>query len=338
MNNLLQQYEAACARGVAFDLNSLAKVELAGPEARSFLHNLCTSDVKDFAEGAGCEAFLTTAKARVVAHVLVGYIRRDQEPVLLLDTVPGQGDVLTRHLNHYLVSEQVEIADRTADWALHRFVGPAARAHLESMAPCDLSVLKHLQYQAVRFPGDTTAFVRRFDGLSLPAWDVFCPSHAPLWTASADWPLADPQVHEILRVEGGWPAFGVDIDENRLVMEVGRTAQAISYSKGCFLGQEPIVMARDRGQVNRMLMGVTVATGEPLPKGARLFQGESDVGQVTSSVHSPRLGRVIALVYLKRGSQQPGLELAVEPATDGRRAVVTALPFLPPTASAVVEN
>jgi folate-binding protein YgfZ len=139
---------------------------------------------------------------------------------------------------------------------------------------------------------------------------------------------ADPRVHEILRVEAGLPAFGCDIDDNRLVMEVGRAAQAISYTKGCFLGQEPIVMARDRGQVNRMLLGVVVAAGDELPRGARLFLGEAEVGQVTSSVRSPRLGQVIALAYLKRGHQEPGLQLAVEPTTDGRAAAVAALPFL----------
>jgi folate-binding protein YgfZ len=140
-------------------------------------------------------------------------------------------------------------------------------------------------------------------------------------------PQADAQVHEILRVEAGLPVFGKDIDDKRLVMEVGRTTQAICYTKGCFLGQEPIVMARDRGQVNRSLLGVTVAQQEPLLAGTRLYHGEAEVGQVTSSVYSPSLGQVIALAYLKRGHQEPGLELAIEPAQGGGAAVVSALPF-----------
>src|SRR5205085_797197 len=107
------------------------------------------------------------------------------------------------------------------------------------------------------------------------------------WTAKLDIPPADAAVHEMLRVEAGLPAFGSDIDEERLVMEVGRTARAISYTKGCFLGQEPIVMARDRGQVNRALLGVKVARGAALAHGARLFHAEAEVGQVTSSVYSP---------------------------------------------------
>jgi len=328
MENTLQQYQTACTKAVRFDLSAHAKVELAGPEARSFLHNLCTNDVKNLAEGAGCEAFLTTAKARVVAHVFIGHFRFHDQPLLLLEAVPGQAVVLAKHLNHYIVSERVEVADRTETLSMHRLVGPLAQAALEAVFGGNLAGLKHLQHQAVRFPEGSTGFVRRFDALSLPSFDIICPKEAAPLLEKLAVSSADPGVHEILRVEAGLPAFGRDFDESRLVMEVNRTAQAISYTKGCFLGQEPIVMARDRGQVNRLLLGVKMATGEPLPRGARLFKGEAEVGQVTSSVRSPRLDHVIALAYLKRGFQEPGLELVVDPATDGRPAIVSALPFI----------
>src|SRR5439155_24178755 len=119
--------------------------------------------------------------------------------------------------------------------------------------------------------------------------------------------------------------YGMDIDENRFVVEVGR-AQAISYSKGCYLGQEPIVMARDRGHVNRTLLGIGVAQGDAPACGARLFHDGNEVGQITSSVVSPRFG-IIGLAYVKRGSQEPGTALVIEPETDGRQATVAALPF-----------
>jgi len=328
MRDIVHQYQAACARAVLFDLSTLAKVELSGLEARPFLHNLCTNDVKNLAEGSGCEAFLTTAKARVVAHVFVGHFRIQDQPVLLLDAVPGQANVLVRHLNHYIVSEQVEVADRTEAYSLIRVVGPLARSQLETFFGCHLAGLKHLQHQAIRFPDRSGGFVRRFDGLSLPAFDVIGPKAAVSWADKWEVPPADGAVYECLRVEAGLPVFGFDMDDTRLVMEIGRTAQAICYTKGCFLGQEPIVMARDRGQVNRLLLGVKLPPGKPLERGARLFKGEAEVGQVTSSVFSPRLNQVIALAYLKRGHHEPVLELVVDPATDGRKAIVTALPFI----------
>src|SRR5262249_129642 len=102
------------------------------------------------------------------------------------------------------------------------------------------------------------------------------------------------------------------------------------YSKGCFLGQEPIVMARDRGHVNRTLLGLTVAGDQVLAPGTRLLHNGAEAGQVTSSVFSPRHGQVIALAYLKRGAQEPGTPLTVEWESDGRTAVVSALPFTLP--------
>ena len=87
-------------------------------------------------------------------------------------------------------------------------------------------------------------------------------------------------------------------------------------------------MARDRGQVNRMLMGVKSAGDELLPAGARLMRGADEAGLVTSSTFSPRTSQVIALAYIRRGSQEPGTELVVEPASDGRRVTVCALPFV----------
>ena len=327
MNAIAQQYEAACTSTALFDLSAVAKVELAGADARSFLQNLSTNDIKSLAEGGGCEAFLTTAKARVVAHVFVAYIQLNDQWVFLLDTVPGQGEALARHLNHYLISEQVEITDRSAALAMHRVVGPGAQALVERALGCNLRELKNLHSLVMPLPDGAPGHVRRFDELSLPAFDIFSPAAAAAWTTKLDLPVTDPEVLEILRAEAGLPVFGKDMDETRLVMEVGRTAQAICYTKGCFLGQEPIVMARDRGQINRRLGGVVTPGADVLAKSTRLFKGDAEVGEVTSSVRSPRLGQVIALAYLKRGFQEPGLEVTVGSAT-GSRAVVAQLPFI----------
>jgi folate-binding protein YgfZ len=304
---MLNEYQAATEGVALFDLSQYAKIELAGRDARGFLNNLCTQDVTNLSIGTGYESFLTTNKARVVAHV---WITRREENVLWLDMVAGLAEKVVKHLNHYLISEEVELTDRTGEFSLLRLVGPKAAGLLSRLA---------------------ISPTRRHRLLALDAVDLFCPS--------ADFPSlrqrlveggaipATSATYQILRIEAGLPEYGIDIDENRLAMEVGRTAEAISYTKGCFLGQETIVMARDRGQVNRSLMGVKVRDGETLATGTRLFRGDEEVGQVTSSVLSPRLAQVIALAYLRRGSWDAGTEVAIEPATDGRAAVVCALPF-----------
>ncbi len=309
---MLTDYQAATESAALFDLSDRAKIELAGKDAREFLHNLCTQDVKNLSVGSTREAFLTTNKARVIAHMWIWH-RRDN--VLLIDFAASQTTKVIDHLNRHLISEKVELADRTAELSLLRVIGPTTTPILAS-----LGLIPSRQQPLTGFEG----------------CDQFCPAaggavmRERLLEAGAV--PGDPTTYNILRIEAGLPEFGSDIDEDRLAMEVNRPS-AISYNKGCYLGQETIVMARDRGQVNRLLMGVKVPS-EPerqrgaLTPGAKLFRGNDEVGHVTSSVFSPRLQQVIALAYLRRGNWDAGTEVVVEPSTDGRAAVVSALPFV----------
>jgi folate-binding protein YgfZ len=138
---------------------------------------------------------------------------------------------------------------------------------------------------------------------------------------------AGADTFETLRIEAGTPVFGPDIDENRFVMEVGWATRAVSYSKGCFLGQEPIVMARDRaGHVNRAFLGLKVLEGGPLPAGAKLFHDGQEVGVVTSSCQSLRLGVPVALCYLRWKHQEPGTRMEAETPAGRQPVEVLGLP------------
>jgi len=136
-----------------------------------------------------------------------------------------------------------------------------------------------------------------------------------------------PETFETLRIEAGTPLFGPDIDSNRFVMEVGRAARSVSYTKGCFLGQEPIVMARDRaGHVNRAFLGLKVLSGGPPPAGSKLFHDGQEVGVVTSSAFSPRLGAPVALAYLRWKHQEPGTRMEAETPAGRQPVEVVGLP------------
>jgi folate-binding protein YgfZ len=322
------EYRAATVGAALFDLSDNTKIELSGPDALIFLHNLCTQDVKQLPAGTVCEAFLTTAKARVIAHVWIGHQPSAGQSNVLIDTVAGQAEKILQHLNHYLISEQVELNDRTQTLGMLRLVGPQSATLLSHATGAALSSLQPLRQMHV--PG--LGWIRRHLLLNIEGYDWIGPAdqlgglRERLEAAGAV--RAGPQTHRVLRVEAGLPEYGSDIDENRLAMEAGRTAQAISYNKGCFLGQETIVMARDRGQVNRMLTGIKIAGTSPVPSaGTKLLRAGAEVGEITSAVISPRLGEIVALAYLRRGSWEAGTELIVEPATDGRIATACATPF-----------
>jgi tRNA-modifying protein YgfZ len=326
----LAEYTAACDHAAVFDQSHRGKVEAVGKEALFFLHNLSTNDIKGLAVGAGCEAFLANARARTLAHVSVYRLPPETPGTLWLDAGPGMGEKVFRHLDRHLISEQVELADRTHDLAQVHLCGPEARAVLERALGGPVSDLGELHHEG-RPLGAGTVQVRRHDLLNPPGYDLLwpAPDAAAFWEAltRAGALPAGREAFEVLRVEAGLPLYGVEMDEERFAVEVGRTAKAISYNKGCYLGQEPIVMARDRGHVNRALLGLTFPEGGPAPRGARVFQGAQEVGQVTSSVVSPRLGKAVALAYLRRGHQTPGTALEVEVEGARRPAVVTPLPL-----------
>jgi folate-binding protein YgfZ len=290
------EYAAAREGAALFDLSHHAKVEVSGADARTFLHNLCTNDVRGLAAGAGCEVFLTTAKAKVVAH---GYLFHDGA-AFWLDLAPGMADKVIRHLDHFLISEQVEFADRTRVLAQLHLAGPRAEA-----------LLRH---------ATAAGQVRRYDCLGVPGYDLLCPPEeaAALWQALTNGGAvpAGLQAFEALRVEAGTPRYGVDLDDNTFAPEAGRTAQAICYTKGCYLGQEPIVMARDRGHINRTLVGLALSEG-PVPPQTGVFRDGQEVGHVTSSAFSPRTRAGVGLASLRRGSQAVGT--AVEVDVEGRR-------------------
>jgi folate-binding protein YgfZ len=351
----IAEYQEARRHAVVVDVSHRGKVELTGADAGRFLHNLCTNDVADLPLGAGREAFLTNAQARVVGQALIYHVLQEGKEVWWLDMAPGTADKVVKHLDHYLISEQVVMADRTGGYAQLHVTGPEAAALLEQVVRADVKGLAELQdveltfrpapppedpsdpesqrTAMIRFPATAAAQIRRHDPLGQPGYDVVCPrSRAEtVWQyllAAGIRPVGLEAYH-MLRVEAGTPLYGVDIDESNLGPEVGRTRQAISYTKGCYLGQEPIVRIRDLGHINRTLLGVKIAADEPVPRGAKLFHGGKEVGQVTSSVVSPRLGTVLALAYVRRGSDVPGTALEVEVGGDRRGATVVTLPLTP---------
>jgi folate-binding protein YgfZ len=336
------EYNHARGGAVLVDRSSRGKVEVRGADAARFLHNLATNEIVRLAPGEGCEAFLTTNKAKVIAYLLI--FRDDSAanpPAFWLDTTPGMDDRIMQHLDRYLISEQVEFANRTREYAQMHLAGPQAEGVLRQLVAEALPPAEPLRHVSADLGGGSRGPIRRHDALGLPGYDILCPANeaANVWQRliQAGAQPAGREACEILRIEAGLPCEGADIDENTFAPEVGRIAQTISYAKGCYLGQESIVMARDRGQVNRSLVGVKLPQG-PVPRGSLLFAQGKEVGRVTSSVLSPRLGSAIGLAYVRRGHQEPGTALEVKAGGSRSPAEVIRLPLAaddtsPPTAA-----
>jgi folate-binding protein YgfZ len=318
-------YQAAVTAAALFDRSAAGKVVAGGADAPMFLGNLSTNDIKNLPLGGGCEAYFCDARAKVQFQTWIYHVKLDGDHALWVETTPGRGADLLKYLDRYLISERVELADRTTDFAQFHLAGPGAKAVLEKALADVVPDLPEFAHMERTFVDHAVASVRRRDPLGVPGYDLVCLADKAealrrVLEAAGAVP-GTPETYEVLRIEAGTPVFGPDIDASRFVMEVGNAARAVSYAKGCYLGQEPIVMARDRaGHVNRAFSAVKVLEGGPLPAGTKLFRDGQEVGVVTSSCHSPRLAAPVALGYLKWKHQDAGTVMEAETA-EGRRAV-----------------
>ncbi|HKB06296.1 MAG TPA: aminomethyltransferase family protein [Gemmataceae bacterium] len=320
-----REYKQALSGAALFDRSPQGKVEVSGKDAPAFLHNLCTNDINGLPVGGGCEAYFCDQRAKVLAHALVYHVMSAGRHAFWLDVTAGFNEKVIQHLDRHLISEAVELANHTSSFAQIHVVGPQAKPVLEKALGEPLPDLAEFLHMERTFGSTATCHVRRHDPLGLPGFDLVCRNERAegVWRMllAAGAAPAGEAAYNTLRIEAGTPVYGVDIGEDRFVMEVPRALRAVSYTKGCYLGQEPIVMARDRaGFVNRAFLGVKVLEGGPLPAGTKLFRDGAEVGVVTSSVRSPRLQAPLALGYIRRGHQDPGLRLEAD-TPEGRRPV-----------------
>lgn len=296
---VLAQYSALVSSTGFADLSSRTQIEFTGADRASFLHNLCTNEVKKLPVGEACEAFITNVQGRTIGH---GYIFCRPE-ALVFSTVPGQGEFLLAHFEKYHIREKVEIRDRTSEWGeLLLFTSLAAAIETRSVseAPSPTRSASEALFR-IPFLGSDSCF------LSAPLGDI------PLFIAAlrtSGGMECSPEAVEMARLEAGTPLFGRDITDKNLPQEVARDQQAISFTKGCYLGQETVARLDALGHVNQLLCGVHFR-GDIIPTaGTELRSGERVVGHVTSADWSVRLAAPLALAYVRREQAAVGTLLS----------------------------
>jgi folate-binding protein YgfZ len=283
---------------------SLGAIDLRGEDRVRFLHGMVSNDIEALGEGQGCHAAMLTTKGKLLADFVVtahaGRLRLTLAPSLL--------DKVRAHLDKHIVMDDVEL--EAAEVPALGVYGDDAAEAIASATALDARVLATLPPYG--FAGE----VVRTPELGDAGFHVF--SDAPV----AGTPLDDAEFEE-RRIEAGTPRYGVDMGEDRLPIEAGIN-DAVSFDKGCYLGQEVIARATNLGHINRKLVGLIV-DGEPPAAGAKLSSpAKPEAGWVTSSARSRRLGKTIALGYVHRTLWDPGTPLTLP---DGRSATVAALPF-----------
>jgi folate-binding protein YgfZ len=316
---------AAVRQGVGLiDRSDADVLEVTGRDRATFLHAMLSNDIKGLAAGRGGGAALLDVHGKVQALMTVWAL----EDRLLLVLPAGLAVKTTEALDHYMFSEKATFRDATSEWSLLMLAGPQAAALVRRLTGVEpptatwshsLATLAGVEVRLVRGAGETG---------EAEVWVVSTVAQGPgVWTAllAGGARPVGLTASESLRLETGTPRWGHDVDATVLLPEIPLEG-LVSYTKGCYLGQEVVVRIRDRGHVNRHLRGLVVE-GEHVPApGDAVLAGDSEIGRVTSAAPSFGLKRPLALGFVRRQHGEPGTRVTIRSVGGPLAATVTTLP------------
>ena len=330
----LEEYHALIESIGVMDVSSSVILEARGRDRARFLHGMLTNDIQSLRPGRGCYAALLTHQGRIVADLQV-YCA--EESLILVASASVRQNLLPA-LKKYIIADQVELLDQSEDWGLLSIQGPGTTELLAKIGWIDSPThpYDHMNgaISGIPIPVRLCRHARTRKG----GYDLLLPSDklADLWSTilapsgGLGGLAAKPvgwEAYNTNRVEAGIPLYGLDMDETRLPMEAGLQS-AISFTKGCYMGQEIVARATYRGQVNWKLSGFLLPASDPLKNGTRIMKDGKEVGHITSSVYSPALSRAIALGYLRREFVEPGTHLQIDRNGEDLTCEVASVPFI----------
>ena len=304
------QYRAL-REDAGFVVRERGMAHVRGADAIDYLQAQLTNDLEVLAAGDGCYAALLDRKGRMQADLRVLILHEND---VFLDFEPVAAAAAMRHLSMYSVGRDVEIADAAGDWVIVSVIGPrsAQATGFEGLGP---------EY-AQRFrswEGVDVLGVATDAGVDLIARASDREALARL-LESAGLAEVSEEAAEIVRVESGRPRFGREMTPETIPQEAGINERAVSFTKGCYIGQETVARLHYKGKPNRHLRGLRLDA--PAANGDPIVLGEKEVGRVGTAVLSPALG-AIALAIVRREAE-PGARVAVG---DSNSAEIADLPF-----------
>lgn len=325
----LQEYQSVRTQVGLLDLCHRGLLRLTGPDRISFLQGMVSNDVKSLNPRDGIYAAFLDIHGKILADVRIF----SMDDSLLLDLWEPLKDKILAHLNRYLIADEVEIADLTGQYSTLSPQGPKARPLLEELFQHQQFPARELEHRPFRV-GDTDLFIVRATHTGEEGYDLLLPIKDLLPTGSRIQEIGKKfslqwvgtQAQEILRIEAGIPRYGMDMNEDNLLLETGLD-QAVNFHKGCYLGQEVVERVRSRGHVNRKLVGMLLEGETAADRGSPIYAGEKEIGKVTSSVSSPASKRPLAFGYVHRDYVQPATAVTIRSNARVIPALVSALPF-----------
>ena len=285
-------------------------IEITGNDRVKFLHNFCTADIKKLQPGELCEAFVLNLKGKLLGLVHVAC----HAAHLSVNTVSGQADVLMTHWNTFRIREQVAFRETTNELV---WIFLFAQSNEGNAANSVVPQLASSWFQTVQFGCETIQLSRgEFAG---PGWllELKRDDRAKIFSTLAETNAVAATQEQLAahRIRYRTPWYGVDADTETLPQEMQRDALAISFTKGCYLGQETVARIDAIGHVNRLLVCLRVSAPVDVALPVALTQNQKEVGKLTSAVWSELDSSHIALATIKRPLAVPAIIVEVASAT-----------------------
>ncbi len=310
------------------NLSSRGRVLVSGSEVVTFLNGLITNDMKTLAVNSWMPAAFPNVQGRLLAAVRV--LHRDDG--FLIDTESATHDTVLKLLQRFTLAGDFRVADTTAKMAMLSVQGKQAADIIRATLGEEAAKVDGPQVLKTTFTDNGQVTVIRVTHTAEDGYDLFLERDAAqtlsdALTSNGAKPVNE-EVSEILRIEAGIARYGADMDETNVVTETNLD-EAVSFTKGCYIGQEIIARIKYRGHVAKKLAGLIFESDAELDRGAKILSlDDKEVGRVTSFAFSPNLARTIALGYLKYDYLAPGTKVKIVSAEREFPATVTELPFI----------
>lgn len=335
MNNYkgsIKEYEAVRNGAGLFNFRSFGKIKIGGKDRIKFLQGLTTNDISKLSVGTGLYTILPTVKGKIASEARV-FCFSDH---LLLILHPDLKEKTLQILKKYKIGSDVQMEDLTEVLLLLSIQGPRSERILTKWFQTSLPDLQPLQFLSQSLEGEVIQIIRNgwsgekgFD-LLIPAirGDEYQKGLVEMGTPDG-LVFVGEETFETIRIEEGIPQYGSELSEEVLPQEAGLEKTAISYTKGCYIGQETIARLHYLGHTNRSLVGLLLEQDIP-EKNDKIVLADKNIGLITSASFSPSLKRAIALAFLQRQFIQPGTDVEIEHHGGRLKGCVAELPFYKP--------
>ena len=331
MTETMSEYAAVRDGGAGvIDLSTRGRIRVTGSEAILFLNGLMTNDMKTLAEHRWMPAVFPTVQGRLIGAVRVvrGKNTDEKNPAFLIDTDAESHEAVVKTISRFTLAGDFHVTDVTAETVLLSIQGKRAVEVVERVFETSVAELPRNGVVEIEWQNTPVTIIRAThtaeDGFDV----VVSSTHVAQLRAALENAGAinvGDETFETLRIEAGKARHGRDMDETNVVLETNLD-DAVSYSKGCYIGQEIIVRIKHRGHVAKKLVGLRLDSDDKIESGAVIrFADNQEIGKVTSTTFSPKLSTTIALGYVRYEHLEPGTNVLVD---NEIKATVAELPFV----------